>query len=84
MSDETWCKGCEPAIVNLTTQKLLPEDHPSMKAALKFWKEETTREERDAIHRVTCDHSEAPKDETLAKGVWQRMSEVLKRADSAN
>lgn len=78
MSD-TWCKGCEPVIVNLETGRPLPADHPSMQAAFNFWREETTPEERDAIHRVTCDHSKDPKDEDLARGVWQRMSEAIKR-----
>lgn len=74
-----WCKDCEPVILDVTTRKPLPEDHPEMQTVLEVWKK-TTPEEREAMHEVTCNHRQDPKFMLVVVGLWRRMGDAVRQA----
>lgn len=55
------CPGCRPAMLDVETGKVLPDDHPMMKKVLEIW-QTTTLAERQAFHRVMCQNSRAVSD----------------------
>jgi hypothetical protein len=60
------CPGCKPAALDPTTGKLLPDDHPLMQRILRAWGQ-TTRAQREAWHRCTCQNSRDARDMQLAQ-----------------
>jgi hypothetical protein len=60
------CPGCRPVALDPTTGKVLPDDHPLMQRILRAWGQ-TTREQREAWHRVTCQNSRDERDMKLAR-----------------
>jgi hypothetical protein len=60
------CPGCRPAAMDQTTGQVLPDDHPLMQRILRAWSQ-TTREQREAWHRVTCQNSRDPRDMQLCQ-----------------
>ena len=58
---EDECAGCVPAILDVKTGKPLGPDAPAMQAVMAAWKS-TTRQDREAFHRVMCQHSRADDD----------------------
>jgi hypothetical protein len=50
------CPGCKPAAMDPATGKVLPDDHPLMRRILRAWGQ-TTRAQREAWHRCTCQNS---------------------------
>ena len=66
------CPGCRPAIVDLATKAVLPDDHPLMIAMLKIWAE-TSIGERRAYHRVMCLNSRDPIDVYLVALVIKKL-----------
>jgi hypothetical protein len=73
--DDT-CKGCPPAILDVTTGLKLSDDHPVMQAVNRVW-EGTTSEEREAFHRVCCQNSRDPKDLAVMKMVADRIQKSI-------
>jgi hypothetical protein len=55
------CAGCLPVLLDTTTMQPLPPNSPQMKAIMLAWKE-TTLEEREAFHNVTCLNSRRKSD----------------------
>ena len=70
------CRGCKPAMMDVQTGKVLPDDSPSMQIVLRLWGE-TTLAERQAWHRVTCQNSRAPEDLRFAQVFTQRVQKAL-------
>lgn len=60
------CPGCRPAMMNLKTHEVLPDDSPEMVAILGVWSK-TTLEQRQAWHRITCQGSKNPADHELVR-----------------
>jgi hypothetical protein len=60
------CPGCKPAAMDPTTGKVLPDSHPLMQRILWAWGQ-TSREQREAWHNVTCQNSRDPHDMKLAQ-----------------
>lgn len=71
------CPGCEPAIIDVESGLALPKDGEVMKRVLSMWRTETTRPERVAWHRVTCQNSRNPADMVVAQSLAARISAVL-------
>ena len=79
MSFETFsdeCPGCRPAMIDMETGKVMPEDSPPMKLILEVWKH-TSRKEREVFHRVTCQNSRAQSDLRIWDGLTQRIQKAL-------
>jgi hypothetical protein len=72
------CKGCRPAIIDIQTGKVLPDDNPIMKCALEVWAG-TTLLERQAYHDVCCLNSREASDLVLFHAVTKRMQEALNK-----
>jgi hypothetical protein len=66
------CDGCRPAMVNVKTKRPYADDSFEMRIVNRLWSE-TTRVEREAWHRVTCQNSRAISDVALAKGFADRV-----------
>ena len=66
------CAGCRPAMMDVKTKRLYADDSFEMQIVHQLWSE-TTREERQAWHRVTCQNSRALPDLVLAKGFADRI-----------
>lgn len=75
-SDE--CEGCLPALWDTQTQRRLGPETPEMKAIMAVWGE-TTKQEREAFHRVTCLNSRTPSDMRLVGGLNEQFRQALGR-----
>jgi len=73
-SDE--CPGCLPALFDVRTGKKLGPDTPQMKAVFAVWAE-TTKQEREAFHRATCQNSRLPSDLRLMQGILEKIKRAL-------
>lgn len=62
---EEECSGCRPVVLDVKTLKALPPEHPIMQAVNSVW-EQTTRAEREAFHRVTCQNSRDASDVSIS------------------
>jgi hypothetical protein len=68
------CPGCRPAILDVKTGKVLPDDDPIMARMLTIWAN-TTLGERRAFHRVMCLNSREPLDLFLVRGLTERLKD---------
>jgi hypothetical protein len=66
------CPGCRPAIVDIKTKEVLPDDHPIMRSMLEVWAK-TSIGERRAYHRVMCLNSRDAIDLYLVDGVIEKL-----------
>lgn len=84
MSMETYddtCSGCRPAIVDVATGKIMPQDSPVMQIVNQLFNK-LTPTERQAWHDFTCKNSRDPKtSNTLAGSVarWKPRSPRSRR-----
>lgn len=83
LSDD--CPGCRPVLAKFDPETgavtgLLPADSPSMQAVDKVWAE-TTLEERQAWHAVTCQNSEVPWHRQGAEHIAKRIQEALAKLE---
>lgn len=78
-SDE--CPGCRPALIDVETGKVLPEDSPTMQIIFTVWRR-TTRKERQVFHRVTCLNSRVPSDLRIFHAVTMRLQSALQASDT--
>lgn len=74
---EDTCAGCRPAAMDASTGKVLGAEHPIMRAINLVW-EGTTREEREAFHRFTCQNSRDQKVLAAVMGINMRIQAALK------
>lgn len=74
------CPGCQPAILDLQTNKPLPDDHPYMAAALRAFKS-CTMTQRRAWHRVVIQQSKNETDLKMAAEVGKIMAEEVRKCD---
>jgi hypothetical protein len=65
------CPGCRPAILDMQTRKVLPDNHPLMEKMLGVWAT-TTLGERQAYHRVMCQNSRDAVDLFIVRTVVAR------------
>ena len=65
------CPGCRPAILDLKTGKVLPDDNPVMAKMLGIWAT-TTLAQRQAYHRVMCLNSRETVDLLLVRALMDR------------
>jgi hypothetical protein len=70
------CEGCRPAIIDLTTRTVQPQDSPMMKIANACF-DRLTRDEKAAWHRVTCKNSRDPADLAVAMKYSQMLNAAL-------
>jgi hypothetical protein len=66
------CPGCQPALLVATTGRPLPADHPHMIAVMAMWTT-TTREEREAFHRVCVSNGREPADLAVVQALAARI-----------
>lgn len=70
------CPGCKPALLDLKTGQVKPDDSPEMVAVFSVW-QTTTLEERQAWHRVCCGNSVDQKDRSVADALAMRVQTAL-------
>ena len=70
------CPGCRPAMVDVKTMQPFADDSPEMKTVRRLWGE-TSREERLAWHRFTCQNSRSLMDVQLVKTFSDRLEAAL-------
>jgi hypothetical protein len=83
MSWETYdenCKGCQPAIIDIATGRPLPENSLEMIAVMRMWKTTTSRAEREAWHRVTCQNSRNVADLMIFQSLTRRIVAAMTTA----
>ncbi len=68
------CEGCRPAILDATTQQVLPKEHPVMVLMNEVW-DSATHEEQEAYWKVTVKNSRDSKDLVLASNIIDRFKE---------
>ena len=66
------CPGCRPAMVDVKTGRVFPDDSAEMKTVNRLWAQ-TTLQERQAWHRVTCQNSRSIVDVQIAKRFADRI-----------
>jgi hypothetical protein len=66
------CPGCRPAILDVKTGKVLPDEDPLMQKMLGIW-QKTTLGEREAYHRVMCLNSRNRTDLFIVNGIIDRL-----------
>jgi hypothetical protein len=70
------CEGCRPAIIDMKTMKVQPQDSPMMKIANACF-DKLTREEKAAWHRVACQNSSDLNDMAIAIKYSRMLNEAL-------
>lgn len=70
------CPGCRPAMVDVKTGRLYADTSAEMQVVNRLWTE-TTPQERQAWHRVTCQNSRALVDLPRAKEFADRVEAAL-------
>lgn len=72
------CPGCRPVLLDAKTRQKMPDNSPERVAILKVWNQ-TTRDEREAFHRVTCDNSRDPSDIAVIQSLSKRFEKALQK-----
>lgn len=72
------CPGCKPVLADSETLKPLPNDDPAMIALAGVW-EQTTLEERQSFHNVTCNNSRDENDLEVMTKISTQLQQALKR-----
>jgi hypothetical protein len=75
------CPGCKPVLIDATTMKPLPKDHPGMVAINRIW-DECSLEEKEAFHKVTCLNNRSPSVMKLAVGLMDRFNKLMKHSEN--
>jgi hypothetical protein len=78
---ELECTGCKPAMMDVKTGKVLPDDSPEMQVVLRVWND-TPIEDRRAWHRFTCLNSRAAADLQFAASFTERIQRAFTHATS--
>lgn len=71
------CEGCRPAMLDLKTNRPMPQDHPTMKKINKVWDNDTTYEQRRAFIDVTLHSRKTRVNMLLANQVMELIKAVL-------
>ena len=77
------CPGCQPALMDAKTGKVMESDHPVMVSVLKAWKEKITFLERQATSRVWMGMSHNPRDMEIMQRVGEIISQAIQNAENA-
>lgn len=75
------CPHCIPALINVKTGEVYPEDHPLMVKILKYW-HTTPFAQRAAFIAVTVDSSTDPSDQRNAQPIVDAMAALMRQATS--
>jgi hypothetical protein len=75
------CPGCRPALVDVETGKAMPQNHPTMVRVNEVWAE-TTLQEREAFHQVTCLNNRSTENLKLAMAITRRIQDALRAMDN--
>lgn len=70
------CPGCRPAMYELRTGRVMPDDDPIMVRLLAVW-EASGRATKVAFHNVTCNNSRDPMDLMLTKVLMQDFKKLM-------
>jgi len=70
------CPNCRPALIDVKTGKILPDDSAEMKAINSIWAA-TTKEQREAFHRATCLNSKEDRDLNVILEIGVRFQEAM-------
>lgn len=70
------CPGCRPALVDVATGRVLPDDSTLMIAVNRVWNTHTSYAERKAFIEVTLHNSRAEKDLQLAAAVMTKIKRL--------
>lgn len=77
------CKGCRPAIKDLHTGEVYPDEHPVMQKILAAWAL-FPREVHEAFHRCCCLNSRDPKDMRIMMQIADMVKKALAEEEPAN
>lgn len=66
------CPGCRPAVLDAETGKVMPDNSDIMIVVNQVWAE-TTLEERQSFHRVTCQNGRDPKDVATIQRITEQI-----------
>jgi hypothetical protein len=78
--DPTTCEGCRPAMLDVKTREVLPDDHPLMTIANKIY-DALSPDERRAWHRFTCLNARDVEALTIARRFYQRLERMAKESE---
>jgi hypothetical protein len=67
------CPDCRPAMVDMKTGQVMPDDAPMMRFVLEVFKG-LTLAEKQAWHRFTCQNSRAPADLKVIESITQKLA----------
>lgn len=76
--DDT-CDACKPCLADPKTMSPLPEDHPAQLAINTAWAE-STLDQRQAFHNVTCSNSRDTGDLNTVEPLIGKMQELMAAA----
>lgn len=74
---EEGCRGCQPVLIDVATNKAMADDAPPMKAVLGVWAT-LSREEKEAWHEFTCQNSRESQILVVVGRINARFQEALK------
>jgi hypothetical protein len=74
------CAGCQPAMMDPRTGRVMSEDDPMMIAVRRFWKT-VDLEDKKACHRVWCFNSRETGDLTRMEKVAKGMEAACRLGD---
>jgi len=77
------CEGCQPAMMDIKTGEVLPNDHPSMVIVLAHFKTLSLADRR-AWHRVCVQSSQNEKDLDIARKISFDIAQALTEQDDAD
>jgi len=63
--------------MDITNNRLIPEDHPTMVAVHKWWNTRTTYKEREIWHAVTCLNSRTPSHLRIAGELANKIAVIM-------
>jgi hypothetical protein len=71
------CPGCRPAIIDIKTKKVLPDDHPVMAAMLRIWAETSAPPARSVSGEHELPKKEYPSEAEVVAEVKARLANLL-------
>ena len=71
------CSHCRPAVLDPSTGRVLPPDHPVMKTVNAVW-DASSLEDQEAFHRVTVKNSRDPDDLRRMQAMAERIEALGK------
>jgi hypothetical protein len=75
------CPGCRPALLDVKTGEVLPDDDPIMVSVNKAW-EKLTPMHKQAFHRACCQNSTAASDLEAMNEIASLIKAAVAASDS--